>query len=105
MHPTAPLSLLTSRDNHNADRMHCECALALIGCGYDLLLEKPMAPSEAECEVLYSSLSDTRCVDNYDAVPVSARLLTATIFPTPVLCSGLLRLLRRPGSCLRSATS
>ena len=32
------------------DAMHCEPALAFIDRGYDILLEKPMAPSPEECK-------------------------------------------------------
>ena len=37
------------------ERLHCENALAMIEKGYDLLLEKPMAPAEEECKAITSA--------------------------------------------------
>ena len=37
------------------DRMHLEPALACIEKGYDLLLEKPMAPTAKECKIIYEA--------------------------------------------------
>ncbi len=37
------------------DDMHMEPALALIEKGYDLLLEKPMAPTAKECKLIYQA--------------------------------------------------
>ncbi|MBR2340705.1 MAG: Gfo/Idh/MocA family oxidoreductase [Clostridia bacterium] len=37
------------------DKMHLEPALACIEKGYDLLLEKPMAPTAEECKIIYEA--------------------------------------------------
>ncbi|MGE5602377.1 MAG: Gfo/Idh/MocA family protein [Nitrososphaerales archaeon] len=38
------------------DRLHTEPAVAFAGLGYDILLEKPMAPTAAECEQIVQAV-------------------------------------------------
>lgn len=42
------------------DRMHADPAVAFANRGYDILLEKPMAPTEAECERITKAANDNK---------------------------------------------
>ena len=44
------------------DRMHTAPALACIGLGYDILLEKPMAPTPDECRQIVKEALSKKCI-------------------------------------------
>ncbi len=44
------------------DQMHTEPAVALADMGYDMLLEKPMAPTEAECRRIVEAVKRNRII-------------------------------------------
>jgi predicted dehydrogenase len=42
------------------DPLHAEPALAFAGLGYDILLEKPMAPNEADCHRIHKAVKEAK---------------------------------------------
>ncbi|MFK4851859.1 Gfo/Idh/MocA family protein [Microbacterium sp. ZW T6_19] len=44
------------------DRAHSEPAIAFARAGYDILLEKPMAPTEAESELIVDAVEESRVI-------------------------------------------
>ena len=44
------------------DAMHLGPALAFAGLGYNILLEKPMAPNEADCQTIVKAVKDAKVI-------------------------------------------
>ena len=50
------------------DRVHYEPAVAAIKAGYDLLLEKPIAPTQEQCVELVGQVVDVICAQGHARV-------------------------------------
>ncbi len=51
----ADVAIITTQD-----AMHLGPTLAFAGLGYDILLEKPMAPNEADCQRIVKAVKDAK---------------------------------------------